>query len=215
MKELSESDLEYADLLLQQDPAVESDAIAWLRERRAPTVSEGAGRNPILQAQASMSRENARSALQALHEDRLTEDQTTWSERLEALDLDGDPDLAAWRDRLALFHELRPVWQEAHDDSKVSRRVLQGLAEIATASDDQAARLRTELLKKVGNKNASISAKALRKDFPELVDLDPDWIQRLKTVRRDRDLATQRFRLGGSFFIIWVAIRILRYIFGE
>ena len=215
MTEISERDLVYANLVLQRDPVLESDAIAWMRERYNQTASEKTGQNPLLRARRSTTREHAKKELQALHEDRLTPDESSWTKRLEALQLEGDPDLAAWRDRLALFRELRPVWQEAYDDSKISRRVLESLAQIATANDDQAARLRTELLRSVGNKNASVSAKTLRNDFPELVDLDPDWVQRLKTVRVDRDLATKRFRLGGSFFIIWVAIRILRYLFGE
>ncbi len=215
MKEISEADFEYVDLMLQRDPALESDAIAWLREQHTQATSRGTGPSSPVQAEAAMDREHAKSELQDLHETRLTPDQSGWTERLEALQLEGNPDLAAWRDRLTRFLELRPVWQEAYDDSKVSRRVLQGLAQIATASDDQAARLRTQLLSQVGNKNASVSAKALRKDFPELVDLDSEWVERLKTVRVDRDLATKRFRLGGSFFLIWVAIRIIRYFFSE
>ncbi len=108
--------------------------------------------------------------------------------RLATLALDDHPDLARSRARLLRVNELRPQLEALNADKKIDRELAMALCRVLVAPSADGAGVRDRSVRLAGAgaraRDARRFAKRVRRRYPEVAELEADWLSRLLVAKR-------------------------------
>jgi hypothetical protein len=189
---------DYLAALLRMDPHTECEAIvarrrAFLRAGATPAGPEPSQAPDPARAggpREAMDREAARAALDALRRDFWTREPGSVRRELDALELERFPDLERTARRFRIALEVRDRVLELERDPGADRHVVRYLKTILVAPRRDQARLRQQAARKLltgaGIKAAQATEKLVRRRYPEIRALAPEWFEEIRRAPRER-----------------------------
>lgn len=207
----SDAALAYLEEVLAADPLVASEQIVAARNRFLGVAVPDAVDHEAMRAKQG-DRDALRETIAALQEEFPTLAADEVLARVARIDTAGHPDLESWLNRIRRCAGAADEFAQARASGKVADTVLDGLAEIAISSDEDATPLRSRRLRKMDGHYCAKSAKVIQARYPLLHDLEPDWFARIRSLKRDRKLSASPAMFGVGFFAIYLLIKLVMFI---
>lgn len=198
-----------------------SDATRYLREQLARDPGDDAGhvietrrafvggtaRRPATE-DASEAREAAERALSTVRDAIWTRPEAETIRAIGDVDLDEFPDLARQAERCARAAAVRDDFDRLAAEKNVDAAMIALLRTFVLARPADRPALMEEGDRLLGHvahaKNGARVVRLVRKRYPEIRALAPEWFSRLRTRRKDRKLAK---RVSGNAF--WILLGVL------
>jgi hypothetical protein len=210
----AESVRAYLEEVLAMDPLHESKSIVRARNLQFG-LTKPAAKASVRGSESSNHRAEVYAALDLLRSEAAKSGADALIAGLDAVEAGGHPDLEDWKQRLIEFATVANEFDSAREDRKISKRLLSALTEIATAPATELVSLRTGKLNGLDSRHTLKGAKQLRKNYASLYALDPEWFERVMSIRRDRKLQMSTTSVGAGFFLIWIVFRLIARLFRD
>ncbi len=208
----------YLERVLALDPRTQFAEIARLRDEFHAT-SSSAGSKPRAKPGAAAapreapSRQDLVTELNALREGLLELEPEAVEARLKRLDLAEHPDLERARARLVGANQAREQLASLLEDEKADHALARQMRQLLTADPQTAVDLRNRTARTMGRgargNHARAFAKLVRKRYPQLAALEPQWLERLESAKKDfKDSRAVKGGLG--CFGVYLLVQVLR-----
>ncbi len=176
----------YLQRVLRLNPLFEAEKVIAERKRFLGIVDLGeaaAAENQELRTKVSRKINQIRGAFWTGGAERL-------QRQLSSLPVDKFPDLKATVERLLRVLDIRPEFPQLLDHPSTVKGIFSAFKDAATASRKEAARIRQATLPKVNSSNrrrrAYKMARRVKRQFPELYELDRQWWDHLLRMKPSR-----------------------------
>lgn len=209
---------EYLASVLLLNPIFQADEILAARDRFLGRESQADASQEIWQLQEQ--REELQTQIDSLRENFWTTKPKELRETLERLKVQQFPDLALAAERLRAAFRVRSEFPTLLQHKHCDQELFEKLKEIAVAAPREAGRtkqaffLRTSANLKL-HRRCRAMIKTLRKEFPELFQLEREWLQQIESTKpiagktESEKEAAQRSGSNSSGRIGWVVVCVL------
>lgn len=211
----------YLEEVLALDPREHAASVIALRaahlQRRTATGDVPATtKRAKAERAATPSREALDAALTALGEALFERDEAQVRGALAALPLESHPDLERQRRRLAAVNELRSELDALGAKPGAPSQLVRVLRDVLSSRGAEAAARRDSAVRSHAKGRAAAGAKRfaklVRRSYPALAALEPEWLERLERAKRDaKDSLAVRGGIGfiGGYFLISGLIKLI------
>lgn len=212
----------YLERVLALDPHDQFEQIARLREEFHAATSmaqtrEVSGVEP--ERSSTPSRQELANELATLRERLLELAPEEVESRLERMELAAHPELDRARVRLVAANRARDELALLLEDKHADRTLARQLRQLITADPQSALDLRNRSARTIGRgvrgNHARAFVKLLRKRYPQLAALEPQWLERLQSAKRNfKDARVVTGGLGciGTFLVIRLVLKLIQLI---
>lgn len=209
---------EYLASVLLLNPIFQADEILAARDRFLGRESQGDASQEIWQLQEQ--REELQTQIDLVRENFWTMKPKELRAALEDLKVDQFPDLSLAAERLQAAFRVRSEFPTLSQHKHCDQELFEKLKEIAVAAPREAGRtkqaffLRTSANLKL-HRRCRAMIKTLRKEFPELFQLEREWLQQIESTKpiagqtESEKEAAQRSGSNSSGRIGWVVVCVL------
>lgn len=206
--------LDRRDAYLSRALTLDGSELTELMELRREFNESGDESGDEVERRSAAARDAARTELDAIREGFWSVDRNELEERLEALDLDGLPDLERERARVVRAFDVREDLSWMVQERRVPPELVVALREIVIASPPKAAAIRREYLASrtgLGWDLAHLFAlRIIRRDYAATREAERTFLDRIRTRRRDWG----RSGPPAAEFSLWRVVKALLIVFG-
>jgi hypothetical protein len=139
------------------------------------------------------------------------------SAALAELGLGDYPDLLAAARQMQRVAALRRQFDRAARD--VDPKFMEAFRRIAVAPPDEAVVMRDKFVRRLvasaAYRRARDSTKTIRRRFPELFEVEADWLSLILRLKKERKLAAGVGKSWFAFIVVYIIIRLIMRLFGE
>jgi hypothetical protein len=210
---------EYAQAMLRLNPHNSAQQIMEWRARylgldNQATTKAGAD------AQLPRRRQTAAAALAAIRSDFWISPLTQIQSRLDALKLEGMPDLAVSATRLAQVAEARPEFERLCAERKTNKQFIDALRQIVVlppaAAGQRKDQQEHELSRWRKRRSAKHTVRFIARNYPQVYRLEREWLDQFASARRSASPAkgpSENNQLWLWLGVIAVLLKMLSLLF--